>query len=206
MKGFRCWVFAGVLLASALLGPYGAAQGTSGGAQAKEPPIDPKTTTRLTLGGSSGTPGASVVVPVYFTPAQNVEVGRIKLEVNYVSANMKFSKMDSGIAAEMGGVDLQTDVKEAKNDRGLETQTVTITASFKSAEPPKKGIPPGLLAYLTLNISENGRPATITLRPVAEVSELGSNKPVQNVRAFETKVEVLAPGTQPVVACFFFTH
>ena len=29
---------------------------------------------------------------------------------------------------------------------------------------------------------------------------------MENLRAFDSKVDVLAPGTQPLVACFFFTH
>ena len=168
--------------------------------------VDPQTTTRVTLGGASGTPGTSVVVPIYFTPAQNVEVGRLRLEVTYVSVNLKFSKLDKGIAAELGGVDVQAEMKTGKTDRGLDTQTLTITASFLSPQPPAKGIPPGLLAYLTLAIGQDGRPASIGLRPTAEAAELGADRPVQNLRAFGTQVDVLAPGTQPLISCFFFTH
>ena len=204
MRSFRN-VMVGGLLAAVCLAQAAGAQEESGKPEQKET-IDPKTTTRLTLGSSSGTPGASVVVPLYFTPAQGVDVGRLKLEVDYVSANLKFTKLDVGIAAEMGGVDLQIEAKDGKNEKDVETQTLRITASFLSPEPPKKGIPPGLLAYLTMKISENGRPASITLRAAAEASELGTNKPLQNVRAFEAKVDVLAPGTQPLVTCFFFTH
>ena len=64
----------------------------------------------------------------------------------------------------------------------LETQTLTITASFLSPDAPKKGIPSGLLAYVTLKISETGRPASITMRPTVEAGELGTNQPVQNLR------------------------
>ena len=174
--------------------------------EAEESPIDPKTTTRVTLGSSSGTPGTTLVVPIYFTPAQGMEVGRLKLDVNFVSTNLKFTKLDRGIAAELGNVDMSTDLQVGENENGVETSTLTITASFPSEEPPEKGIPAGLLAYLTLRIEEEGRPASITLRASAEGSELGSNEPLDDLRAFDARVDVLAPGTEPIVACFFFTH
>src|SRR3990167_10238176 len=62
--------------------------------------LDPKTTTRVTLGSTSGTPGTSVVVPIYFTPAEGKEVGLLKLGVNFVSRNVKFVRLDAGIAAD----------------------------------------------------------------------------------------------------------
>jgi hypothetical protein len=171
----------------------------------KQQPVD-KSATRVVLGGSSGTPGTAVVVPVYFTPGEGVQVGRLKLEVSFVSANMKFDKIERGISAEMDDVDLKSDLKTAKNDKGVETSTLTIDAVFPTDKQGKKGISAGLLGYITLNISESGRPANITLRASAEASELGSGKPVANVKAQEAQVEVLAPGTQPAVACFFFNH
>src|SRR3989304_1487026 len=142
--------------------------------------IDPKTTNRVTLGGTSGTPGTSVVVPIYFTPAENLQVGRIKLEVHYVSVNMKFSKLDTGIAAELGGGDVHAEVKEGKNERGVETQTVTVTASFLSPAPPQKGIPAGLLAYMTLKLTDTARTASIGLRPPAAATALGGATPRQD--------------------------
>ena len=205
MSGFCNRVLIGGVLAAVWLCQSAVAQGVPNRAQGQER-IDPKTTTRVTLGGTSGTPGTSVVVPIYFTPAENLQVGRLTLVVSYVSNNLKFAKLDTGIAAELGNVDVHAEVKEGRTDRGLETQTLTITASFLSPEPSQKGIPSGLLAYVTLKVSETGRPASITLHPTAEAGELGTSKPVQNLRAFEAKVDVLAPGTQPLISCFFFTH
>ena len=161
--------------------------------------------TRVTLGGTSGTPGNGVVVPVYFTPQRGVAVGRLHLEVTYVSVNMKFSKLDKGIAAELGGVDVAIEVQEGKNDKNLATQTLVINASFLEPQPPPTGIPSGLLAYITLNISDEGRPASISMTPTVE-GTLVSGEPVPNLRAIPAQVDVLAPGTQPLISCFFFTH
>lgn len=198
MKTIPGKLFLWSLVCAGLLCQAAAAQEESGKAQEKEP-IDTKTTTRITLGSSSGTPGTSVVVPIYFTPAEGVEAGHLKVEVTFVSANLKFDKVERGIAAEMGDVDLKDELKTAKNDQGVETSTLQVEASAK------KAIPAGLLGYITMKINESGRPANITLRASAEGSDLNS-KPITKLRAFDAQVEVLAPGTQPAVACFFFSH
>lgn len=174
--------------------------------QAASPKAEPPKATRVTLGSSSGTPDTSVVVPVYFTPLEGVEVGRLKITVDFVSKNLKYSKMDPGIAAEMGKVDLSTEVKEGKNEQGLETTILTITASFLTPEPPAKGIPSGLLGYLTLNINADAREANINLKAAAEATELKTNKPIENLQASSATVDVLAPGTLPLVVCFIFSH
>lgn len=163
--------------------------------------INPKTTTRVTLGSSSGTPGTSVVVPIYFTPAEDAKVSNVTIMVNFVSANLKFAKIERGIAAEMGDVGLTSDLKTGKNAKGVATSTLTV----KATAPASKNIPSGLLGYITLNISKTGRPAKITLRASATGTDMAS-KPLKDLRTFNAEVDVLAPGTQPVVACFFFTH
>ena len=203
MKSFITGVFSCCMMVM-VLACQAAAQEQSG--EAENATIDPKTTTRVTLGSSSGTPGTSLVVPIYFTPAEGVQVGRLKLDVNFVSANLKFSKLDRGIAAELGNVDVSTDMQVEENENGLETTTLSVTASLPSEEPSEKGIPAGLLGYLTMRIEEDGRPASITLRTSAEGSTFGSNEALENLVSFDAKVDVLAPGTQPIVACFFFTH
>ena len=161
-------------------------------------------TTRVTLGSSSGTPGTSVVVPLYFTPADGVEVESLKLVIDFVSKHLKYGKMDPGIAAEMGNVGLNAEVKEVQNEQGLENTTLTITASFPT--PPEKGIPAGLLGYLTMRINEDAVPASISLRAAAEATELKTNKPITDLLATSATVDVLAPGTQPLVTCFIFSH
>ena len=194
-----------VAIAAALLASLWLALPAGAQSQQTNEQVDPETTTRVTLGGTSGEPGANVVVPIYFSPARGVAVARVRLEVTYVSVNMKYSKLDKGIAAELGGVDVAVEVREGKNDRDLATQTLTITASFLAPQPPPTGIPSGLLAYVTLSIGKDGRPASIGLRPTVEAT-LVAGGAVPNLRAFPTQVDVLAPGTQPVLSCFFFTH
>jgi hypothetical protein len=165
--------------------------------------FDPKTTTRITLGSTTGAPGELVLVPIYMTPAEGVSVGTLKLQVSYVSVNLKFTKLGLGLAAEHGSVSLQTETKDSKNEKDIEEQTLTITASAASAT---NGIPPGLLGFITLKISENGRPATISLRASVEAEELGTKKRLESVRVVSGQIDVQTLGVQPIVTCFFFSH
>ena len=162
--------------------------------------------TRVTVGSTSGTPGASVVVPIYFTPADGVQVGTLKIVIKYVSANLKFSKVDMGIAAEVGGVLLSTEANDGNNDAGIDTQTVGVSAGFPPSQKSENGIPPSLLGYLNMRIDEDGRPASITLNVTANATELGTDKALEHLRISNGTVEVIAPGGEPAVNCFFFSH
>ena len=198
MKRWNCRVILAGLIATVWLCACVRVQGQTAEAPERE-------AARVSLGTTSGSAGDLIVVPIYFTPAQGVEVAHLKLEISYVSANLKFSNLEAGVAATTGGVDLHSEVKEAKNEKGIDTQTLQITASFASSEPAKKGIPEGLLAYVAMKISESGRSARITLRGSAQARELGSNKALY-LRDFETSLDVFGAGAQPMLTCFFFSH
>ncbi len=204
MRGIRSTIVASSLIAIAMLwmANYCRAQEQSKTPEQQDK-FDPKTTTRITLGSTAGAPGELVMVPIYLTPAEGASVGKLKLQVSYVSVNLKFTKLALGLAAEQGGVNLQTETKDGKNEKDIEEQTLTITGSTASAT---KGIPSGLLGYVTLKISENGRPATITLRASAEAEELGPKKQTESIRVISGQIEVQTLGVQPIVTCFFFSH
>jgi hypothetical protein len=161
---------------------------------------------RIALGGGSGSPGDSLIVPVYFTAPEGIQVGQLTIMVNFVSANLKFKKVGKGIAAEMSDVDVSSSEKTDKNDKGVEVSTVTLTASAPAGGTSNKGITGGLLAYLALDVSNTARPANITLRTSAEATELASNKKLEPPDTVDAKIEVIAPGDKPLTDCFFFSH
>jgi len=166
----------------------------------------PRTTTRVAFEDFNATPGMSFSIPIYFTPEDGVEVGRLKVELGFISENLKFVKLDRGIVAELGDLDLKSELKAGKNDNGIETSTLTITASFPSPDTAENGIHEGVLGYLVFRVDENGRAANIKLRASGEAAELKTNKPLQNFEAADATVDVFAAGDRPVVSCFFFTH
>jgi hypothetical protein len=144
------------------------------------------------------------VVPVYFTPAEQSGLGGTTLTINFVSKNLKISKVDRAAAAEQGGVEIKTATELGKNDQGLETTTLTLDASAPAGSG--KAIPSGLLGYITFNVSQTAVPATISLRAEARGKLAADGSPAKDVRAFGAQVEVLAEGEGGMVACFFFTH
>ena len=202
MASIRCSILGYPVVVIAMVCQFGYAQNNAG-SSSKTEGIDPMTTTRITLGSVSGAVGTSVVVPIYFTPAPGVSVGHLKLKIQFVSANMKFRKLERGIAAEMANIDLKTDLKDGKNDQGVDNSTLTIDATAPSGGA---GMTPGLLGYINLDISATGRPAKISMRTSAEAEETGGGKSVSNLKSFDGEVEVIAAGSQPAVLCFFFSH
>jgi Cohesin domain len=159
---------------------------------------------RVSLGSVSGEPGESVIVPVYFTPNEGARVGKLSFRVTFVSANLKFDKVEPGIAAESGNVQLSHDLNVERNDKGVETSTMDL--QFTAPDSAAAGIPSGLLAYIHLRINASGRPATITLRTTAEAAEVGTNRQLPLRLAPNATVEVIAPGSELPVVCFFFSH
>lgn len=179
------------------------AVGTWPAAKAQEPEINIETTTRVTLSKTAAQPGETALVPVHFIPPKSIPVGRLKLQVTFVSVNAKFEKVEYGPVADPGTVRFHSQTTPGKNESGVETSTVTVVAE---ATGPSATLPEGLLAYLTLRLSAEARPALITLRAAAEASRPGSDELLTDVRAYDAQLEVQAPGYTPTAVCFFFSH
>lgn len=162
-----------------------------------------KNTTKIQLASNSGPPGTAVVLPIYFTPEQGVEVGRVKLQVIFPSANLKFEKIERGIAK---NVELSSNVSVSKSDKGVQMTTVTVIASVSSSESARKGLAAGMIGALDLRISPKAPHGIINLRTVAEAAELETDRPLKNVRGGSAKVDVAWVDAPPSVTCFFFSH
>jgi hypothetical protein len=196
--GRYAWVaplFLFVLFAAVLSPEGGNAQDAGGGKP------DAKSLPRITLGDSEGSPGETMVVPIYFAKAERVEVGSLKLVVRFVSKNLTFSKVSRGVAAESGNIEVKAEAKEGKNEKDLETTELTVTA-----EAGKQGLPGGLLGYITLNVGEKAGPANIMMRTSGEATELGTKKPIPSFSTVDAEIAVLAPGSEPLISCYFFSH
>lgn len=174
-------------------------------AQTPEPEIDIETTTRVTLGKSAAQPNETALIPIYLVPPKSIPISRVKFNVTFVSANVKFDKVEPGPIIDVGKVKFSTEVSLGKNENGVETSTVTVVGEVP--EQSAEGLPAGLFVYLSLRLSAEARPANITLRTSAsEATRLGSAEPLPDVRTFDAQLEVQAPGYSPTVVCFFFNH
>ncbi len=173
------------------------------GVSAQSGPQNASSPPNIVLGSTSGGPGDSVVVPIYFTPPTKKRVNRLDLAVTFVSQNVKFDKLDKGIAAEIGNLDVHSDLSTASNEKGIETSTINITASAPS--DATEGVTAGLLAYINLKISKNARPANISLTLSVKAVAPTEIRP-GDLQVAGATVEVLTASPEPAVSCFFFTH
>lgn len=200
------------LLASGLAGAGSTALACQAETQAppspeQRPPADPALP-RITLGSQTGMPGTNVVVPLYYTPARGVELRSLSVEIEWVSQNLQFVRSERGISAEMIGADVASKVTGTEKDaKSLERSRLRVDASVVE-ENPRRGIPEGLLAYLTFKISTAAQPFAIELRPklvsATTIGSLGGKISKAELEAGAVRVEL--PGLPPSVTCFFFTH
>lgn len=163
---------------------------------------------RIALGSQDGTPGVEVIVPLYYSPPRGVETRSLAVEIEWISQNLQFVRFARGISAESIGADVSGKVTETRRDsKNIEHSNLRIEASVVEQDP-KRGIPEGLVAYLTFKISPEAKPFTIELRPKL-LSARFIGTPGQTFTQAETesgKVTVELPGLPPYVTCFFFTH
>jgi hypothetical protein len=163
---------------------------------------------RVGLAELDGTPGASLMMPFYFTPDPKTPMQSLAVDIEYVSNNLKFEKSALGIASEQGKADVQTSVTDGQPDaKGIVRSTLHVKASL-SGENAKQGLPDGLLAYLLFQISMDAKPFSIRLVPKV-VSAEDTSTPPKNITDVATdpgivKVQVL--DVAPEATCFFFTH
>ncbi len=163
---------------------------------------------RISLGSQTGTPGTSIVIPLYYTPPEGGDLRSLAVEVEWVSKNLQFVRSERGISAESIGADVAGKVTGTqKDDKGIEHSTLRIDASVVE-ENPKRGIPEGLLAYLTFKISSEAQAFAIELRPkLLAATEIGpAGKKISQAEVENGRVGVELPGLPPYVTCFLFSH
>ena len=168
---------------------------------------------RVSLAEIGGNPGASLMMPLFFTPDPQNPLRSLTVDIEYVSNSLIFQKISRGLAAELANADIQTNLTEGKpDDKGLKRAKLRITASLP--EPNSKdGLPHGLLAYLLFQVSPDAKPFAIKLTPTV-VSADDLSTPPKKVANVDVKpglvtieaLEAMYDRLAPAVACFFFTH
>ena len=163
---------------------------------------------RVALAELSGTPGASLMVPLYFTPDLKTPLRSFVVDIEFVSNNLKFQKASRGVAAEQANVDITTSVTDAPaDDKGVTRSKLRVTAAL-TGQTPNEGMPDGLLAYLLFQISLEAKPFAIKLTPTVVSAEDFSNPPkrIAKVGTEPGLVTVELLDVMPEATCFFFTH
>ena len=189
----------GMLTASLLLSAGGPLV-TAGAAQDSEdveapPPI-------ISVGQITGTPGASLMIPLYYTPDPDNPMKSITVEIDYVSNNLKYLKLSPGLAAERVNADIAGVLTDGEaSAEGLTRSTLRVDASVIGNDP----VPEGLLAYLLFQISLEAKPFAIEMNTsVTSAQNLQGEAAVVNAQDGLVVVELL--DAMPEASCFFFTH
>ncbi len=162
----------------------------------------------LMVDSQSGSPGTNVVVPLYLTPPQSAALKTVTVEIEWVSKNVQFVKLERGISAEAIGAAITGKVTGTSKDaKSIEHSRLRIEASVTD-ENPKEGFPDGLLAYLTFRISADAQPFAVELRPklIAAEAIRNAGKKFTQAEVEPGQIRVELPGLPPYVTCFFFNH
>jgi hypothetical protein len=160
--------------------------------------------TTINLGSNAGPPGSVAVLPIYFKPANGIEVGSLTIQVRFPAATLKFEKLEPG--PQFKSVQLSSDIATTKDPKGVATTTVTISALTSAANSEAKGIPAGMLASLSLKLNDKAPHGTVPLRTSAQATALGANEELSGVRAGPAHIEVQWVDAPPSVTCFLFSH
>jgi hypothetical protein len=163
-------------------------------------------TPRIALGETDGSPGGTVMVPVYFTPDRKTPLRSISIEIDYVSNSLKFQKTSIADAAEQAGATVSaTSEGETKDDKGVARSELRLSVSLPDQQV-KEGIPEGLLTFLMFDIAITAKPFAIKLTPTLVSAEDLEGKKMADVRVGPGMVAVQGTNITPDATCFFFTH
>ena len=167
-----------------------------------------ETVPRVSLGEITDVPGASVRVPLYYTPDPRTPLRSLAFQVDYVSNNLEFEKVEPDPVTEKAGAAVEATLTKGTPDaKGVVHSQLRIAVSLKE-QLPEKGLPGGLLANLVFRISPQATIVSIVLNPSVVSAEDTQSPPrrVAKVNAEAGRV-VVVPGDIIIqMTCFFFTH
>lgn len=163
---------------------------------------------RISLGEIVGSPGASLTIPLYYTPSANQPLRSFSLDIEFVSNHLEFQKAAEGILP--SGVETDTAATLTRGDpdeKGITRSKVRVSVSLKNRNS-QKGLPQGLLAFLLFQVTMDAKPFAIKLTPTV-VSAEDLHVPPRKVTTISTAPGMVAvefPNVVPKATCFFFSH
>ena len=175
---------------------------------AEESQDSEESTPRVSVGEITGSPGSSLMVPLYYTADPNVPLRSLTVEIDYVSNNLEFNKASRGVVTEQVNADVTSTLTDGTPDEdGITRSKLQIATSLTEANP-QEGIPSGLLAFLLFRINPEARPFAIRLNTEVVLAEDTQTPPQQvaQVAATPGLVVVELADILPEATCFFFTH
>lgn len=167
---------------------------------------EPDTVPRISLGEITASPGASLMMPLYYTPDPQKPLRALTVDIDYVSNHLKFQKASRGVIPEEVNADINAKATEGAPDtKGTIRSKLRVSVALTDKNP-KQGLPEGLLTFLLFQITMDAKPFAIKLNPeVVSAEDLRSKKMAEITTAPGT-VLVELPDVLPEATCFFFSH
>jgi len=162
----------------------------------------------VALSELTGTPGSTLMMPLYFTPDPNNPLRSVVVDIEYVSNNLDFLKLSLGLAAEQVNADIQSSVTKGPPDaKDLVRSKLHVTVKLPE-ETAKEGLPDGLLAYLLFQVTLDAKPFAIQMVPTVVSAEDTATPPKQvaDVATEPGLVRISVLDVMPEATCFFFSH
>lgn len=177
-----------------LAAPFALAQQDSAG---NEPPT-------FILGTVSGDPGRIIGVPLYLKADDNQPIRNARLELEFVSNSVKFSKADKGPAASEQDFELNVSATEAApDDKDIRRTRISIDIAVNDSDTTKS-LPNGILTFLNIDVPNDAKSYSIDLNPISYSAQNAAGDSVQ-LKAEAGKLIVVLLDV-PLAGCFFFTH
>jgi hypothetical protein len=160
---------------------------------------------KIGLDEITGSPGASLMIPLYYTPAANEPMRSLTVDIEYVSSHLKFQKAAAGVIPEDLKVDISTNVTDGAPDaKGTVRSKLRVSVSVdKSSTKP---LPEALLSYLLFQVTMDAKPFVIKMTPSLVSAEEMNNQKVAKFNFEPGTVTVETPDLLPEATCFFFNH
>jgi hypothetical protein len=169
----------------------------------QETPPDP-VPPYIAIGTVDASPGASLMVPIYYTPDSATRLRSFAVEIDFVSNNLAFQEAANGVV-DSESLKLTSSVSNVPPDaKGVKRSKIRLVTTTVDA---KEELPEGLLAYLMFNLSMDAKPFVIRLSPtVISAEDVAKASVVHKLSARAGSVAVLSSDVTPEMSCFFFTH
>lgn len=159
----------------------------------------------ISMDNVAASPGASLMVPLYYSPDSQIALRSFTVEIEYVSNNLEFQDMAKGIV-NPDGLQLSHSLSKGEPDaKGVKRSKLRLAIAD---ERSKEGLGEGLLAYLMFQLSLEAKPFVIKLTPTI-ISAEDMQKPARKVSSLGAQpgsVVVESLDVTPGMSCFFFTH
>lgn len=171
-------------------------------AQKAKSPTEPAG--NLIVGTVAAERGTVAAIPIYYEPGKNGAIGRLDIELDFVSNSVKFARIEKGVASEGQTFEAKADAKEQPpDDKNIKHTRLNLSFALPEGAT-NKSLPSGLLAFLNFDVPPEAKPFSIALNPITVAAQDAAKKPAQVV-AEAGKIIVSVPD-EPLAGCFFFTH